>query len=124
MNNDLNRINLTEIQEKIMKNQNTINAVNLILSDSRGIYIPRDFLTDNYNNEATEHCKAWGLTEENKEQWIDCVDPENEFYWESWDELLDKCILVDSKGNEFTLYQNDDLWAIPEGYDNEDFFNN
>jgi hypothetical protein len=90
---------------------NNLNAVNLILSDARGIYIPRDFLTDNDNNEATEHCKAWGLTKENKDWWIDAIDPDSEYYRESWEWILNNAKYVDENGNVFRLHQDGDLWA-------------
>lgn len=45
------------------------NAVTLILSDARGIYIPSDFVTGNYNEIAWEHCKAWGLNAESFHNW-------------------------------------------------------
>lgn len=86
-------------------------AVNLILSDARGIYIPRDFLTDNNNEIDEEHRKAWGLTKENEELWINCIDPENEFYWESWNWILDNAKFIDENGNVFELWQDGDLWA-------------
>ena len=63
-------------------------AVTLILSDARGIYIPRDFLVDEYNDVAMEHCKAWGLTQGNRDQWIDAADPESAYYWDAWEWVL------------------------------------
>lgn len=35
------------------------NAVTLILSDARGVYIPRDFVTDNYNEVAGKMMHAY-----------------------------------------------------------------
>ena len=89
----------------------TLQAVNLILSDARGIYIPRDFLTDNYNEEAVEHCRAWGLTDENREHWQDALNPENEWYWGAWDWALNNATYTDENGNVFRLWQDGDLWA-------------
>ena len=93
-----------------MKN-NTLKAVELILSDSRGIYIPRDFIANNENQIAEEYCKLWGLTEENKENWIDCLDPNSENYCESWDWILNNAKFVDKEGNVFKLWQDGDLWS-------------
>lgn len=93
-------------------NANIKNAVNLILSDSRGIYIPRDFLTDDYNEIAVEHCEAWGLTDDNHSRWIDASDPESEFYWEAWDWILNNAKYVCEDGSRFTLHQDGDLWGI------------
>lgn len=91
---------------------NIKNAVNLVLSDSRGIYIPRDFLTDNYNEIAIEHCKAWGLTEENKEYWIEATNPESEFYWDAWQWILENAKYTCDNGDVFILHQDGDLWGL------------
>ena len=90
---------------------NNLEAVNLILSDARGFYIPRDFLTDNYNEIDEKHCKAWGLTDQNKEQWMDCADPENEWYWDAWDWILNNAKFVDENGNVYRLWQDGNLWG-------------
>lgn len=89
-----------------------LNAVTLILSDARGIYIPRDFLTDDYNEIAVDHCAAWGLTEANKEQWEDAANPEAEYYWEAWDWILSNARFVDEDGNVYNLHQDGDLWGL------------
>jgi hypothetical protein len=50
-------------------------------------------------------------------------NPENAFYWETWEDVLNNAYKIDpDTGVKYTLYQKDDLWAIPEGYDNEEFF--
>ena len=89
----------------------------LLLDGNRGIYIPKIFAEEIINGV---------YRVKNREDLTvllnDLDSPNNEYYWESWEDLLNNCILLDSKGNEFTLYQNDDLWAIPEGYDMENFF--
>lgn len=84
-----------------------------ILSDARGIYIPRDFLTDDYNDVAWDHCARWGLTKDNAEHWIDAVNPDSEWYWDAWDWILNNAKYVYEKtGDVFTLYQDGDLWGI------------
>lgn len=87
-------------------------AVNLILSDARGIYIPRDFVTDNYNEIASDHCAAWGLTDANKEHWGDCQNPDSEFYLDAWHWVLDNARFTDTNGDIFTLHQDGDLWGL------------
>lgn len=89
-----------------------MNAVVLILSDARGIYIPRDFVCDDYNEIAWEHCKAWGLNESNIECWQDAANPENEFYWEAWDWILNNAEFTAESGDKYRLYQDGDLWGI------------
>lgn len=83
-----------------------------ILSDARGIYIPRDFLTDNYNEIAESHCVAWGLTEDNKQNWLNATDPDSEFYWDDWEWILNNAKFIDEDGSIYKLYQDGDLWGI------------
>ena len=87
-------------------------AVTLILSDARGIYIPRDFLTEGNGDVAVQHCAAWGLTDANREQWGDALDPESEGYWDAWAWITDNARYVDSDGDVYSLYQDGDLFAL------------
>jgi hypothetical protein len=89
-----------------------LDYITLILSDARGIYIPRDFLTDDYNNIAWEHCNAWGLNESNVDYWMDAVNPESEGYWDAWMWVCDNARFTDAKGNVYILHQDGDLWSI------------
>lgn len=87
-------------------------AIILILSDSRGTYIPRDFVCDDYNEVATEHCKAWGLNDSNKDHWIDAADPDSEYYWEAWEWILNNARFTNENGDVYTLHQDGDLWGL------------
>lgn len=89
-----------------------LDSINLILSDTRGIYIPRDFLTDDFNEIAWSHCNAWGLNESNAREWMDAVNPESECYWECWQWVCDNARFTDGEGNVYTLHQDGDLWGI------------
>lgn len=89
-----------------------MNAVVLILSDSRGIYIPRDFVCDDYNEIAWKHCDAWGLTKDNAEQWEDATNPDSEFYWDAWEWILNNAEFTAVNGDKYRLYQDGDLWGI------------
>ena len=89
-----------------------MDAVILILSDSRGIYIPRDFICDDYNEIAWEHCAAWSLTEENKTHWIDAANPDSDWYWDAWQWICDHAYFTAENGDKYHLYQNGDLWGI------------
>jgi hypothetical protein len=86
-----------------------MDAVVLILSDARGIYIPRDFLTDNRNDIVWKHCESWGLTEANKDFWIEATDPTYEHYWEDWDWILSNAKYTTEEGE---VYLCQDLWAL------------
>lgn len=87
-------------------------AVILILTDARGIYIPRDFLTDNLNEISKEHCEHWGLNESNKEHWVDAVNPDSEWYWDAWDWILSNAKFKAENGDVYRLHQDGDLWGI------------
>lgn len=78
------------------------NAVVLLLSDARGIYIPRDFVQSFDLNK-------WGLYKDNE---AILSNPEDEFYWDEWSTVLDNAKFIDEQGNEFRLYQDGNLWAI------------
>lgn len=80
---------------------NKFSNIELLLSDSRGIYIPRDFYEgfdlDKWN------LKAEDLTE--------LSDPENDNYWDTWELVLNNAYFV-IDGKKYTLYQDGDLLAI------------
>lgn len=79
-----------------------MNSVLILLSDARGIYIPRDavdFLQDD----------QW--QEFDKSVLEDLADPYNEYYWETWDHVLNNAQYVDDSGNNWHLWQDGDLFA-------------
>lgn len=90
----------------------SMNAVLLILCDSRGIYIPRDFICDDYNEIALEHCAAWGLTKDNAKQWKDAANPKSDFYWDSWEWILNNAEFTAENGDKYRLHQDGNLWGI------------
>ena len=79
-----------------------MSGIQLLLSDARGVYIPRDF------------CQNFDLCQwHTKKDYQDILsNPNNEFYWDYWDELLSNAYFVDELGNKWELYQDGDLWAI------------
>lgn len=89
-----------------------MDAIIHILSDARGVYIPRDFLTDQYNEVDHEHCAAWGLTEANEAWWRDAIDPDSEGYWEAWAWICDHARFTTDNGDVYRLHQDGDLWGI------------
>jgi hypothetical protein len=38
--------------------------------------------------------------------------PDHELYWEAWDAILRDAQWSERDGDEWTLYQNGDLWAV------------
>jgi len=81
---------------------------NLLLESNRGIYIPQVFAQD-FDIPLPENI-ARDLLE----------GPENEWYWESWAWVLDNVTFLE-KGARYSLYQDGDLWAIPEGFDTDEW---
>ena len=84
-----------------------LDAVEHLLSDARGQYIPRDFV-ECFN------LADWGIDPESGAAQTcaagceaECVD----WYWEAWDEILRK---AEYKEGEYVwrLYQDGDLWAL------------
>jgi len=84
-----------------------MSGMNLLLSDSRGVYIPRDFA------DFGEH---WlGVKAEDLEilrRGPDHEDSQN--YWDVWDSILYTATYVDANQNVWSLHQDGDLWAICE----------
>jgi hypothetical protein len=49
---------------------------------------------------------------------------DNENYNYAWINVIDNAKMIDTNGVNGYLYQNEDLYFVPDGYENEDFFNN
>ena len=79
-----------------------LQAINLLLSDCRGIKIPQDF----YNG---FDLGKWHINETEIQALSECC---NESYWNCWDYVLDNAYYLDGNGNKFVLYQDGDLFAI------------
>lgn len=85
-------------------------GLELLYSDSRGIYIPHAFCT--YEGQpAYEHLARWGLTEENQKHWIDACNPDSEWYWDAWEYILNNAKFKHTNGYTYCLLQDGDLWA-------------
>jgi hypothetical protein len=86
----------------------------LWLTDAHGIYIPRDFA--NSFKDRAKH--VTGVSDEDWE--ILETGPDHELYWDTWTDVLDCAVITDIEGNKFNLYQEGDLWFIPEGMEFSD----
>ena len=85
----------------------------LYLSEHSGIYIPQRFVTETY---------------------LDCVEglsdydratleagPEHEGYWNAWDSVINSVVVASrDTGQRYALWQDGDLWLIPEGAEWDD----
>lgn len=78
----------------------------LLIDGNRGIYIPKLFVENYVAKYVTNRNDLLGDLAE-------LGNPENEEYWEAWENVLDNAKLIDDDGRECSLYQDGDLWAIP-----------
>lgn len=78
------------------------NKIALLLDSSRGQYIPRDFVKS-FDLEKFQCIDQQAIE--------DCQNPENEYYWESWQNILDRAKYIED-GRTFTLHQDDNLWLL------------
>jgi len=97
---------LEELNDKVKRE--------LLLSDARGIYIPRDFL------EIENICNKDG-SEITDKYILECLEDisnhENRYYWDAWDTILNNVYVYKEDGQNvevYGLYQDGNLWAICE----------
>lgn len=89
-----------------------LNHVNIILSDSRGVYIPRDFMRMISEADMEFQEKENGIS---LDLWDELADPERENYWEAWVEVVGSY-----KSEEgYRIHQNGDLYEISPEMDKE-----
>lgn len=90
-----------------MENINLSNAI-LYADSSRGVYIPQYF-AESIKRECVK-----GLTDL---CWSDLGDAnaiEYDYYWETWERVLDHATVTDpDTGIEYGLWQDGDLWLVP-----------
>jgi hypothetical protein len=81
-----------------------MSGIEILLSDNRGVYIPRDFADFGGNWDS--------VTAEDIE--ILQAGPDTEGYWDAWDAVTRDASYTDEKGNVWRLYQDGDLFAYCE----------
>ena len=82
-----------------------MSGINLLLSDVRGIYIPQKFY-------CVFNLSDWNINSDTVEGIDDLSSPENEFYWDTWEIVLNSAFFIDKDGHKWVLYQDGELWAI------------
>lgn len=107
-------IDLEKVEEELrtLVYNRLLDHVEIILSDSRGVYIPRDFVDMLSSEEKEFQERVNGV---DSETWHDLEDPENENYWEAWNEL--ESSFVSENGHR--IHQNGDLYEISPAIDKE-----
>lgn len=95
-----------------------MSGLELLLSDARGVYIPRDF-TECFDT------GAWNVAKEDVA--ILQQDPygeESYILWETWHDVLEYASYTDENGYTWRLYQDGDLWAwCEELMTDEEYYN-
>ena len=85
-------------------------TIEILLSDSRGIYIPRDFYNDC-------NLPAWGL---DREKYTTLESPDNDWYWEAWEDLINAAKWTDpNTGHTWGLFQDGDLFMYRDDHEFE-----
>ena len=79
--------------------------VAILLDESRGIYIPKNFV-DEFD------IAKWNVSAKDAE--ILSRGPEDELYWDAWHNVLDNAWYVDKEGTRWRLYQDGTLFAYKE----------
>ena len=91
----------------------TTNA-KFLVNSANGIYIPQVFAQSYMNRGSIKNQVALSKS------LAICLDgPDHEDYNEAWATVLDNAELINDVGEDFVLWQDCDLWAIPVNEINE-----
>jgi hypothetical protein len=98
-----------------------MSGLELLLSDNRGVYIPRDFADlFSFDNTLTD---GWsGVSAEDIE--ILNAGPDEDCYWEAWDDVLNNAKYTDENKNVWRLWQDGDLWLFCEALMSDEEYEN
>ncbi len=86
-----------------------VSLLECFVDGANGIYVPQKFIEKVDTDE-------WGIKKEDIE--IIEAGPENELYWEAWDEVL-RTASKKVDGEEYVIYQDDDLFIQKVKYCDE-----
>jgi hypothetical protein len=84
-----------------------------IISREHRLEMPQRFLKHRVN-----HPKWKFLLTETMRDAIES-GPQHELYWDSWRKIKESAEFTDDNGDKYTIWEHDDLFLIPEGYDTE-----
>ena len=86
----------------------------LILDSNRGIYIPQAFAL-----KFGDFLGSWSNVNQDD---LDTLleGPDHEWYWEAWQNICDNAEYMGSDGAKYSLYQDGDVWLVPEGMSMEE----
>lgn len=83
-----------------------MNAIEILLDGSRGIYIPQNF-AEKFD------LRLWSNIDEDDIETIAKGPHDNEWYWEAWQDILDNA-QYKYQGRTWHLWQDGDLFAYCE----------
>jgi len=90
-----------------------MSGISILLNDSRGVYIPQNFVE-------CFDVTVWGFAEDDEDIATLLNGPEDEWYWDAWNNVLARAESTDSNGDVWMLSQDGDLFAYCEALMTED----
>lgn len=92
----------------------------LLIDGNQGIYIPQIFAKQYEGAICFEEIQAKNsqYSHLNMQEVLDILKygPNHDEYWEVWGECLSNAI-IKIGDNQYTIDQDADLWALPDGYE-------
>ena len=81
-------------------------TIECIIDGHNGRYVPQCFVE-------SFDLDAWHIEGLEAVQYV-LAGPDNEYYWEAWDFVLDAAYLIDEQGKKWTLYpgESGDLFMV------------
>lgn len=80
------------------------NETVLLVDEVNGVNIPKIFC-----ERAAHYADSWQMSRGDME--ICMGGPEEEFYWEAWESIINQAKMTDSQGREWRLWQDGSLFA-------------
>jgi len=82
-----------------------MSGIQILVGDHYGVYVPQRFMEAFYYDK-------FNVSEANRI--ILSEGPDNEFYWEAWDDVLRTAEYIDENDNKWYLYHIGDLFLYCE----------
>jgi hypothetical protein len=92
----------------------------LLIDSHCGIYTMKEF-SERYN--LPENFANYEELKDDLNYLAIADNMNNPEYLNIWSDVIGKAKMINKDGVTGYLYQNEDLYFVPDGYENEDFFN-
>ena len=86
-------------------------TIHCLIDDAHGIYVPQAFAQG-------FDMVAWSVHPEDAA--ILSSGPDTEYYWDTWDTVLNDAKFTDEHGETWYLYQEGDLFVVSENHEWEE----